>query len=760
MPISISRLRRWFAAAAILVCVLVLGAYLYLRHRVHNALKEVPGKIGLNVQQSAQGFTISKSEQGRTLFKLQASKAIQFKQGGKVDLRQVTITLYGRDSSRFDQVYGAEFEYDQPSGDVTSKGEVSIDLVSNPKGILNPDQAPPRELKNPIHLRTTDLVFNVKSGDAWTPSLVEFQVPQAKGSAMGARYVAKDAVLTLESQVKVAVNGSAPSSIFADEAVLEKSPRQIVLRRPRAESADGHARADELTLYVREDNTLEKSLATGDVFFRRTGVQPGTLAAQSVEVFMNERNAVQRAILTGNVHLTSGAQQEGEMSAGKAEIRFDARSSPAKVHAEEQVKLTQKPQGSAGQVVEVTAPAMDFLLAGGNRLARAETAGPPEIFLFQADGKGEQTQITADKFTARFDSSGQLASVHGAAGARVVTAPVAGSGAPHVERVTTSDSIDAQFNSGTGLRSAIQQGNFTYTAGTQKAFADLARYTAADSTLTLSGSPRIVDAGMMTTANSIRLNRATGDGLAQGQVKTTYSDLKPQPNGALLASSDPVHVTAQKMAAHNSPAVATYSGGARLWQNANVVEAPTIQFQKEERLVVADASPSQPVSMVLVANDQSGKATPVNVTSRHLHYRDSERKAHFEGGVTVKGADLTITAKQMDVYLATASSPSQAGRAGTPVTALPQTSGAARLEKIVATGSVLITEPNRRGTGEQLTYTAADDKFVLTGGPPSIFDAEHGKITGVSLTLFRRDGRVVVEGNSSSPAVTETRVVR
>jgi lipopolysaccharide export system protein LptA len=84
----------------------------------------------------------------------------------------------------------------------------------------------------------------------------------------------------------------------------------------------------------------------------------------------------------------------------------------------------------------------------------------------------------------------------------------------------------------------------------------------------------------------------------------------------------------------------------------------------------------------------------------------------------------------------------------------------AHLDKIIASGSVVITEPNRRATGDELTYTASDDKFVLTGGPPSIFDAEHGKITAVSLTLFRRDGRVVVEGDSKSPAVTETKVVR
>ena len=90
----------------------------------------------------------------------------------------------------------------------------------------------------------------------------------------------------------------------------------------------------------------------------------------------------------------------------------------------------------------------------------------------------------------------------------------------------------------------------------------------------------------------------------------------------------------------------------------------------------------------------------------------------------------------------------------------PQSVGPAKLEKIIASGAVLITEPNRHATGDQLTYTASDDKFVLIGGPPSIFDAEHGKITGVSLTLFRHDDRVVVEGNNLSPTVTQTRVAR
>ena len=193
MSIQISRLRRWFGAGALGFLLLVAMVYFYARQRVQNALKEVPAKIGIEVQQSAQGFTISRSEAGRTLFKVQASKAVQFKEGGRAELHDVTITLYGRDSSRFDQIYGADFEYDPQSGDVIGKGEVQMDLEANPGGVIHPDQAPPKELKNPIHLRTTNLLFNQKTGDASTAQEIEFSIPQADGSAVGLTYVASEA---------------------------------------------------------------------------------------------------------------------------------------------------------------------------------------------------------------------------------------------------------------------------------------------------------------------------------------------------------------------------------------------------------------------------------------------------------------------------------------------------------------------------------------------------------------------------------------
>jgi lipopolysaccharide transport protein LptA len=182
-----------------------------------------------------------------------------------------------------------------------------------------------------------------------------------------------------------------------------------------------------------------------------------------------------------------------------------------------------------------------------------------------------------------------------------------------------------------------------------------------------------------------------------------------------------------------------------------MVEAPSIQFQKDQRIIVADSISQQRVSTALTSTDKSGKSTPIYITSNHLVYHDSEREANYQGEVLARGPDMTLTSGQMEVFFAPASQSAEK----------PPTVGKpAQLQKIIASNSVVVTQPTRHATGDKLTYTSEDDRFILTGGPPSIFDAERGKITGVSLTLFRHDDRVIVDGNSSLPAVANTRVVR
>jgi len=807
MPALLTRLRRWFAGAIIAAVLLVAGAYFYARHRVQNALKQVPEKIGLEIKQSATGFTVSKSQQGRTLFTVQASKAVQFKQGGRAALHDVQITLYGSDSSRFDQIRGADFEYDQQSGNVIAKGEVQIDLQANPGGVVNPDQSPPTELRNPIRLKTSGLIFNQNSGDAHTKERVDFELPQGSGSAVGVNYAAKTNLLTLQSQVNLRFSGAAPADITAVRATITKDPHLVVLDHPHLQSGVRQCEADEATLFLRPDNTLDRVLARGDVVVKTLNSQPmessqrAEARSEQLELIMaKQRDLLQTAVFSGDVRVqvaraeamedgrprptnasndagaTDQTPQEWPMQgrAGRVILEFSERHSSrkkdsssknvlTKVHAEDHVKLLQRQNpasaSAGGQNLELTASGIDFFLSKeGDHLDRAETSGAAQIATRPTTGNG-QTLATAAKFDAHFDDSGQFTSIHGAPDARIVS-----QNAGQPDRISTSRVLDTTFQPGGGIQSLVQQGSVVYIEGERKAWGDRARYTPADQVLILTGSPRVTDGGMTTTANSMRLNRATGDAFAEGDVKTTYSDLKPQAGGALLSSSSPIHVTARSMSVHGTSAIALYTGDARLWQDANVVDAQSIEFDRDRRSMIATGSgASQTVSTVLVQNDSvqndsaqadrsaqspHGKPTLIAITSTRLSYADSERKAHFEGDVAARSAEITITAKKMDADLEARGSGNQ------------PLSGAGKLDKIVAADQVVITQPERHATGNLLTYTASDDKFVLTGGSPSIFDAEHGKITGVSLTFFRHDDRVLVEGNNLSPTVTQTRVAR
>src|SRR6266508_6739246 len=108
MALPMSRLRRWIAVLALVAVAVVAGFYVRARLEMRRALRNLPAKVGVNIQQSSEGFTLSKSEGGRTLFTIHAAKATQFKQGGRAALHDVRIVVYGRQADRFDQIYGSD----------------------------------------------------------------------------------------------------------------------------------------------------------------------------------------------------------------------------------------------------------------------------------------------------------------------------------------------------------------------------------------------------------------------------------------------------------------------------------------------------------------------------------------------------------------------------------------------------------------------------------------------------------------------------
>ncbi len=803
MPLPIYRLRRLLVVIAVFLTAAVAGMYIYARMRIRDVRKEVPNKLGIEISKTANGYRYSKSDGRRTLFSVEAADVKEFKLNGRAELHKVNIILYGRDSSRYDQIYGDDFRYDPKSGDVTARGDVQIDLVANPEGSTRPDQAAPKVVKNAIHLKTRDLVFNKDTGDAFTNARVEFSTPQASGWAVGVKYAGKRNVLTLSSRVHMQVTGPNAAVIDADHGEMTNDPREIVLDHPRLQRAGSTMQADHSVFHLTPDDNVESILASGNVLtetrLRRQPEQAGdpaeirTRADEADLSLTGSQNLLRTAILTGNVHVEQLGPRPMQGDAGRVILQFAGRNQLQSARATDGARIfenattksasapgpLQSGKTSSMQNFVLTAPTIDFRMAEGQHLEYAETSGPPTITISSEGSPATRpsssgkTMITAGKFQANFATEGGRTypvSMHGAPGARIVNSTP---GQP--DRVSTSQSVDAFFLPQGGIESVTQKGTVFYTDNQPsdkrtQAWASNARYTPADQMLGLTGSPRVQSGSMVTTAKTIHINRATGEADADTEVKSTYSDLKEQPNGALLASSSPIHVTASSMTAQNNPGLAVYTGNARLWQDANVIEAPSIEFDRDHRSLIAQGTAQHPVQTTLVqerlqpntpsrTSASQPKAQPVSdeneyspttITAAQLTYTDSDRKAHYEGGVVVKGADFTATCQTLDAYLRPKGETKANSSANDP----------GQLDHMVAQGDVLVQQPNRRAEGQKLVYTTADDKFVMTGGPPSIFDAEQGKITGVSLTFFRADDRVLVEGEASTPVVTQTRVAQ
>jgi lipopolysaccharide export system protein LptA len=735
MPIDPKLLRRLFAAGTILAVLAVCGFYLHGILRTARDRPPAAANIAENISQVAHNFKMSRADGQRTLFTIQAASFQQFKEGQRFELHDASIILYGRDGTRADHISGSDFQYDKATGDVTAKGEVQIDLEATSP----PDKLPHGAvagISNVIHLKTSGLVFNENTGLAQTRELIEFRIPDGGGSAVGATYDSKANTLLLKSAVKIVTAGRQKATVTGDRATIVKSSQRIVVENAKIDQPPRTLTTDKLTLLLRNDNTVERILGSGNIHARREGPKGFDMATPEGELVLDSSSQLRSGTLSGGVTFAGQGESPATGQAGRLLLTFGEKGRLEKARAQDAVKFNQGPPAKSQQV---EAAAVDFFLREGKRLDKAVTAdGPAQIVLTQGTTK---STISSGQFEAHFNEQNRLSSVVGSPNARIVSSTPG-----QADRITSSRQVAAAFNARGELTSAEQTGDFRYQEGQRKGFAEHARYNPADESYILNGSPRLTDPEHSLTADSIEISRKDSTAFAQGNVKSTYNQ-KAQAGGAMLASADPVHVTGSTVTANRTTGVARYTA-ARLWRGADVVEAPTIIFDNPHRSLQAQKDASHRVSSVFVQVDKNGKATPVNLVSDRLSYVDAERRAVYSGNVLVNIEGSTITADAVQAFLLARGAQSQ-GQSGS------------QLDRIVAQGDIQIQQPERKASGSQLVYTAQEEKFVLTGTPqkpPSIFDAERGEILGDSLTFFRHDGRVLVGNGDSSQTLTQTKV--
>jgi lipopolysaccharide export system protein LptA len=809
--------------------VLVIAAFLgYARYRVRKVISELPGKMGATITREANGITFSKSDGKRTIFTIHAAKEMQHSDG-KLALRDVSMILYGNSGDRADRISGDDFEYDTKAQVVKALGVVHLDLGSEATGA--PDSEARKHYAGPasehddvsqgrvIHVKTSNLVYTKQSGVATTDQGLEFAFGGYTGKAVGAVYDSTTGHVVLQSAVTVSgLDKGRPVALAASHGELDRATRLAEFKDARYSSAGQVAKANLARLHLRPDNSIEQIDCLQEVVLEDG--EHGRVTSDRAVISLDAANKPQAAVLTGNVIFNQDeAQRQARGESDRAELSFKQSGNLEHVLMRGRVKAKER-LGRSGDgkssVAERTleSEALDIRLATVGTESRSQVRDVKATGSVQmatsAVGIAER-RFFGDIMTAHMvpvNGSPELSAVHGDGHTAIEQ-----KGGDGVFQRSTGDTLDAKFRpsekspgkNSAELESAVQQGNVAIersvpskSAGgpvdLQHATAKQAAYDAASDRLTLTGDVVMKDAGRQVLAARVTVQQGTGDATADGGVRVTYQ----QPG-----SEEPVHILAARAEfSHGSDKAIFFGRGpsdaalARLWQaglggqGGSQIEAPVLIFeglsgqQKDGHLTARAETQGTPGQIhAVLAEKSQGKTVGslgdaksrglARIVSSELVYSDTDRRAHFTGGVRLVDGTGEVKAEDAVVFLTPRDAAAKSERfEGEDPKAMAKTSDsgglfAGSVERVVAIRRVEMTQPGRKATGERLVYTASDQMFVLTGtaaAPPRVVDALQGSTTGASLKFHTGDNSVVVSGADgeapSRKVETETRVKR
>ncbi len=415
----------------------------------------------------------------------------------------------------------------------------------------------------------------------------------------------------------------------------------------------------------------------------------------------------------------------------------------------------------------MTADLVTGTFGAGSELRTVNGVGHAEID--QTTATGARQTATGDRLVAEFDEGRDQG-----AGTRDQKDGDRRTEGPRDQE--TGVSVRAVQGNVASVRTAELDGNVVLVQqpgtrpGTQaqaslRATAGKAVYEGRGEWLHLTMGPRVENGGMELTADRVDVSQQSGDAFARGNVKATWMGAGNQGGAAgseggqgtiALGGKGPAHVVAANAQLSQSTGEATFRGHARLWQETNFVDGPEIVLNQHlETLRAQSSDAAEPVRVVVESAtgaeasttqhaagvNAGGQPAVIRVRGGELEYSDAARRAVMHGGVlgAVIAETATATSSSDLVELLLMPAGSHDASSG----------GQAQVDKMKATGHVVLTMQGRRGTGDELVYSGATGEYELTGSagaPPKLSDPERGTVTGEALIFNSRDDRVSIEG--------------
>ena len=754
---------RMLALFLLIAATIVIGvSYYKMRHNQQFRLFPKAPELSTEITGIINGYEQRITKNDKLYLWLRAARDVTYADGHH-ELEQVNLQVFSSTEDKHDQITADRSLYDQKQGLIQFNGNVNI------------------ETRDELRVKTDSVLYHQDTEVGETSAPITFERQNISGQATGAMVDDKNKRMELRSQVAVTVapealkdpNGkearpaklkgsrAMPVNIHSAQMTFEQASMRLAFtggataeqdrdvmsgdtltailtetKSAKPESRDhttalsGKAKVQKIEVrgnsYLRtmdEGRAAEAHAVDMDFFF--DGDQRLQRAVGTRDIRANSLNADSDMQLTGASGVNLDFQAVGDRSLLK-EMKTDGRS----------VATLSAPRSRANDPraasKRLTADSIKMTWhSTGKDLEKAEAVGNAELYIepVQQTARAERKTLTAPRFDCDFYDSGNLArNCTATDGSKAVLDPLHSS-EKRGPRTITAQKIAALFIRETqGVDKLDATGDAKFNELDRNGTAAAASYTAADEIVRLrGGDPTVWDSRARTKAVEIDSDRANDISYCRGKVQTTYYS-QEQTNGAtpFRKVKSPVYLLADRAEFNHDTGVATYTGTARLWQEDNFVRGDTITLFRDQKRMEARGHVQSALYQARQKTANSIAVVPVFATAEFMRYSDPDRLLHYENNVDIKQGTDRMTSEVSDVSLQKDNN---------------------EVERTVAQRNVILTQPNRRGTGDWCQYTTADEVAILKGNPAHVEDVEQGTTDGNRITIYRRENRAVADDN-------------
>ncbi|MEO8597191.1 MAG: LPS export ABC transporter periplasmic protein LptC [Candidatus Solibacter sp.] len=744
---------RWLLLVAI-AAILAGVVYQYRAQQKLRAgsLPETPSPLAANLSATSEHWHYRDTDlkTGRIRSDIEAVGFQQNKDSSRVDLKDVTMKIYGKDGTTYDLVKSAAATFNTAEKSLFSQGDVEITLNLPAQG------APVRP---PTVIKTAGVTCDSNTGRVDTDQPSSFVFEKGDGKATGATYDPTNHELLMKRDVEVHWNppgkNAKPMKIEAGTLAYHELTSEIWLKPwGRMTRENMKVEGDEVVVKLEErvihSITALRAHGTDDLPNRKL-----QYAADELALDFDDDGLVRKVSGNHNAKLQSTTDAaETKVAADRVDMLLQPDGNESilqQVLAFGNATVNSKPLPAPGRQLSETHVLRSDTLEmkmrpGGREMESVVTKAPGTLeFLPNLPVQHHRT-LDGKDFVIAYGPQNRVESFR-ANTVKTRTEPTAEEKRRNRSVSTTSSrELEARFDPKTARLATLQQtGDFAYEEGDRKARA--AKATMEGDQIVLDTGARIWDATGSTAANNIKLDQNSGNFVAEGNVQSSrLPDKDQKKNSEMLAGDEPLQATARKMDSRNGNRQIRYEGGVRMWQGANRIQADVVDIDRsidaQKRSLVADGhvvtnlweAPKDP---------KKAAAAPVltEVHSSHMVYTEAARLTHYTGGVQLTRPGLQVKAQELRAFLSDSGSDS-------------------RLEKALADGSVEIVstakDRTRTGTGEHAEYYTAEQKVILRGPAvrmvEKLFARPEPTISeGTEATFYANDDRLVVTGAADKP---------